>query len=1638
MPRKKGGSDQIKMSRTRREIAPVNETAPLNEGLFEVKRTQSMPELNFFGMDSFGDWNIISKEEQEETKPVIITTKTLKKKAEKIPVLIPAKAVKSEKVKDTEKKKKTEKAKEAEKSKKKDSITKEELESAKSTIRDLHKELEKEEKAHFSGKAYKNINRNYYGALSASDIKKRAQEALVRKKNAQDITEYEAAHKKGNRYDFTHIDRQTLTEKIKLFKKMPSVPLDMDDDKKFIENLDENYKLCDAAELMKYWLEEANDMGFLPEGIDMAALQERIESFAEVRKYLDAQKELMKNPYYQYMAKDDISYTDKELEILADDSKNQTLKSYFNNVRTLRNLHFIRSKGMKSAKKHAKSQGKKATQILSSKNEKRDIIGKMAEHSLNSTGSQRFLDSNYDARFTPQKFEESLKKFKALKINDIHFASIKDITEHFEENQLIFDQTHDLEHLLLVAIQQNMAPPDDELVELRAKIEAVTVAERMVSSAQENVIANSDEFINKKTYKDFEEGIYNSVKAIYDSMERHEPPKFGCDLNKYLKSVIKDYKRDHKNREGTIRLMYGLTHPVKDDEGDYLPGTISEKELKRRMAGYQKNAVKNDYMRNVETYIGATSPHRIRAIAIAYAKETGRQVCDLTGRTISPYLAGKSAREIIKVIDTLQLGSPEEKEQLWTGIVNEALSINISELDSNDPKVFFKNAAAKGRNSNIGANLAGNAGTATKYIHDKNLLKKADAFYNTICGHTYNSSYSQSVISQKMNAVEFEDWFNTDSAAISSLLDYIDNMTTNDVNLTIDDRDYSMSYESFGLLNKALKRLDFMRQSGMSTINKDRSKKGIRDTASITYYDGIKAGGVVSAVTDNDLKEMIGFYKAYDEKYEKDHYQLMDRIEKELQKENSAYKHKSGVRPWLISNVAVLNKDNKEDETEKSTKLFKGIILDKNKKDAASKQERTEAIESLFSAVMSFDISRFDFKSYKDMISANKEDPSRFEDCRAVARLSMEVVNYIDEYKKLRQDEEVISRLGAAHVEEVAARCDMLMSVSPFFDQKFVDVMSSDEISKSGMSLDDILHLPPKEIDENLRRATDSRDPSRLNFWINIKTITETLSGFDVQIPLTTLEESFRARHNLNGESRAVETMNILKGIESVLQDVPIGTLTVSYLNENEFRSQYSEAFKERDLAVSERESKIFNKRSRLYTKRVQSEKINEKSRNVRDDIASSKAHISLKNRIAAGEKDLDLLSAFMSGDHEEDNLMVEGYADKDSRYDILDSITIELMGMNTDIKIASDEEFARSSDELEQISRKAVAYDKLFKANPGYSKRLMNKTSGSTDSDLKKVNDKLDQMLAISDYYRARKALMTDPYYILHYNEEISTERDTATTDDQRRVADLIKLVSLCTSRLADKDSLTRESADMDRVLDHFETLGRQNAFLTGRPDITQVSPGKVCKNNEEIARYLETANFSASTSKNEIASTNADKPSLDAEKYKTKAAKNYFDAVRRYCQMSVPEYQSKILTPEQAELNEELNRRFTDINGESVRYPMLKDPKTGEFWTFNIDINRIALPTVLSYAGEMSNEEILDIFEGLLITHRADIDMSDEKQRNYARERYLDSAAKIFRMEYEHMKRYEKTYGTIGGDLPFGMFMQSMGAGQQEFIVR
>ena len=94
--------------------------------------------------------------------------------------------------------------------------------------------------------------------------------------------------------------------------------------------------------------------------------------------------------------------------------------------------------------------------------------------------------------------------------------------------------------------------------------------------------------------------------------------------------------------------------------------------------------------------------------------------------------------------------------------------------------------------------------------------------------------------------------------------------------------------------------------------------------------------------------------------------------------------------------------------------------------------------------------------------------------------------------------------------------------------------------------------------------------------------------------------------------------------------------------------------------------------------------------------------NILIKNRNRAGEEGFACLSAFFKN-QEKDNLLVEKYADKDSRFELLDNLSQECTQTGEVPDFYSDESIVRNAEALDELSRKARSMKALLKANPEY-----------------------------------------------------------------------------------------------------------------------------------------------------------------------------------------------------------------------------------------------------------------------------------------------------------------------------------------------
>ena len=1454
-------------------------------------------------------------------------------------------------------------------------------------LEDVHRTLENEENRAFGKKGVEEVRRTRYESLSERDKKKRVDAAIKRKANAAKLTEVEGGLQ-GLFKTCEKLDKSTFEKALRGFMMLTERPFIMDKDDAFVRNLKRNYELCETAWRMKQWVSDAVEGGYFPKNYDLAAVEAKIARYFDLKEYLDTQKELMKNPYYQYMAKQDISYSDAQLERLKKNTGNEKLREYLTTVKKLRGLSFVRKKDMDSVMDRSVKEGKRQAEILRTRAEKRQLMHIFSAEALNINEDRRVRDKDYDARFTPEGFEKALRNFRKLNVKDLHFRNIRDIAEHFKDNARMFDENREFERMLFIAIQRDLTPADDVMVELRSKIKAFKNAEYMMNNIQQKIIREPDSFLKEKTYAEFLEKCRSDVKTSVAPSEAYDMPVPGQNMDSYYKSVLKAVKREHKGRKEEIRKTYGFTHPVKhEDEGtgdvSWSLGAISREELERRSAEYEKNVFINEYIVDLETYTASGYGSRVESFAAAYGKIKGKDLSSVLERVATRYVQGMSDKELKAFVDIEGFGTPEEREKLWAKVLREGASLNYSELDSNDPKVIMHNMAYKTRVAGMQGNFAGSLSPFPKRITDKDMLDQAQLIYDVGCGHCQNNAALAQLMAFKLlRSLSIKDINSLDDELLYDLHLTIESVKNKDGDsqIIMDGKVIAGNNMEISNFLSALGRPKDLKSFKKSQYNDRRIDGGYINTAPISMYESRKHHGMITDTTGEDLRKIREFYEAN-----------IGRGEKK-----------------------------------------KGILFGKT-----DPQEMVTILEDAFKKIMSFDLSLFNFKSYKDIVDSAGKDQERFKACRDIVRLGRDAMNCLAEYDQCR-------RLGAVcllnedHINELKARYMVINHAGTFFDERFLEVLGSPALEKTGMSLDEIMHLSEQEINEKRDAARAAKDDEAATLWANIWNINSLLDGFDLGMDLNTFIPAMRLKYKCYGEPLDKEILNILNRKAGVTEGTDIGEIKVKNESETEFLGRFSEAFSEKDLTVTERESKLVHPDSRLRTKRVNAETLMSGREEAVNARIAARRKISVETRMAVGEEDLVHLSAFMSGDQKADEDMLREYADKDTRSGLLDKLTQRILGISLDLNIADDTQFASNARILEEISSVARAYDALLKENPDYIDRLRVRRQGSDSSDHDIVKKKLDRLLSLSDLYRARAVLITDPYYITHYDDELSADRGGKTSYEEGQVADMIRLTAECLRRIDGESLISGSGSDMDAILTSMEKRSLRKGYLTGRPDLKKADISYTAKADREIATYfgkiLETnKDLMIYDIKNMIGSSTEEHPFPQLVRYETEAVKNHIAMIKVHHRFFDKDLKSSLMDDKQKKL---WDRLLPMLN--SIRKFELIDPATKETLSFRTNPQRIINSLVFAYRNNLPEEEILEIVDGLNVIAVNKLDVNDPKIFAYAKQRWLDSVKKLFYLEYNSMKRYENTYGTLPDQLPPGSFMHSLGRSKGELYKR
>ena len=188
-------------------------------------------------------------------------------------------------------------------------------------------------------------------------------------------------------------------------------------------------------------------------------------------------------------------------------------------------------------------------------------------------------------------------------------------------------------------------------------------------------------------------------------------------------------------------------------------------------------------------------------------------------------------------------------------------------------------------------------------------------------------------------------------------------------------------------------------------------------------------------------------------------------------------------------------------------------------------------------------------------------------------------------------------------------------------------------------------------------------------------------------------------------------------------------------------------------VSDASRAKKQNNKRSRLFQKRKNIETIVSQEEKVREDLANKMDKLYGDRQEELGD-DYANVAAFMGSDEFLLEKIVDNLSDGRNTTVAIDHMWTALNRTGLEnVHLENDKELAKNAQKLETLSMRVSAFESMAdKYN--YACNEM-------------VTAKLEQLKSIVRYYDTRKEVIMDPYYMSHYNEELSMDFTSVDEND-------------------------------------------------------------------------------------------------------------------------------------------------------------------------------------------------------------------------------------------------------------------------------
>ncbi len=655
----------------------------------------------------------------------------------------------------------------------------------------------------------------------------------------------------------------------------------------------------------------------------------------------------------------------------------------------------------------------------------------------------------------------------------------------------------------------------------------------------------------------------------------------------------------------------------------------------------------------------------------------------------------------------------------------------------------------------------------------------------------------------------------------------------------------------------------------------------------------------------------------------------------------------------------------------------------------ADKQNFIDVFESLAGALLKVDLSIFKAANGLEFFA----DRNRYGSCLRIIELSNELKKLLPAYDALRQAEGFSLCLDEEKLQELSSRADALSNAEKAL--------------------------------EEYQKIDGEPDTSALDF--DKGKTDEILKALDIKNREKLEREKQRSWEALVSHAAEVQENG---AVISVSKDMLYG-----YASSHNLRA---------NITQLDREKKMKNKRSALYKKVNQAKAIEDAAKVFRGSIAKQRRRLSFSVTSLLKEEEFKALSAFFGENAIENSASVRSLAK--NRHSEMSRITEKFLNLSINgIDFSSDDKLIESGTRLEELTEKVKAYQMLLDKDAEFcdSLKTAGVVGGNTLYDM--VQKKMKELTAVTDFYRARKLLITNPYYMSHYNDELSFTYKNSDLGEQQETSRLMLLSIECAKRLKavlgdrvagnaidhpdllaslqGRNNMTKcahaiqNMSDLDEgisaELSSMEEIHKVRRYADGRLDASRIT-------SENLDAFLK--EFTDMKAKGAYSLSDMKDKTPNMKKVMREASPAVREALRYWVINS-----STVSKPE-----ERFGETYTNLHDIALCGPKsrlksfstsleFKNPHTGRSLQIGADMNRLwDVFLRIAISDGMSDEEINELFEGMNIGQWKDLDTDNEEQMKAAEDRYLKSIAKLYKLHYEHHIRYIRTYGMLPDQIP------------------